>query len=174
MSTIARPGAVTAYVEAVRDHLCALDAETLDELTGGLEADLADALVDEATEDPALDLPALDIHDMTVRFGPADAYADELRQAAGVDLPAVASRSRRRVRDVFVDAAAGWRADVLEIAERHRWFAATLDVLGALRPVWWVARAWVVFCAVQGVVGSWPLGVPYGSWTGPPSSSSRS
>ncbi|UNX53941.1 hypothetical protein MF406_13330 [Georgenia sp. TF02-10] len=156
MSTIARPDAVAKYAGAVRDHLRALDPETLDELTGGLEADLADALADEAAQDPALDLPALDIHDMTTRFGPAEAYADELRQAAGVDLPAAAPRWRRRVRD----AAAGWRADVLEIAANHRWLAATLDVLGALRPVWWVARAWVVLCALQGIVGSRPVGVP--------------
>ncbi|ACQ79287.1 conserved hypothetical protein [Beutenbergia cavernae DSM 12333] len=164
MSTIARLDGVAAYAAAVRDHLRALDAETLDDLTGGLEADLADALADHLAEEGA-DATAVsdaDIHDLTARFGPAVAYAEELRAAAGIELPdAEPRRSRRRLREVLTDAGRGVRDDVTAFADRHRWFAATLDLLVALRPVWWVARGWVLFCLAQAtLLGTVTVGVP--------------
>ena len=66
------PDDVGAYVAAVRARLDDLAPEEVEELTGGLEADLAEALAgfDETPRQ---------------RFGDPAAYADELRAAA--DLP---------------------------------------------------------------------------------------
>ena len=55
MTTLAPPPAVAEYANSVRAHLEGLDPETLDELTGGLEADLAEAL-SERSPDGAVDL----------------------------------------------------------------------------------------------------------------------
>lgn len=140
MTTLAPPPAVTEYANAVRDHLAGLDAETLDELTGGLEADLAEALAERMPDGGAPDLASV-----TSVFGSPATYAEELRVAAGVELPAAAGKRRRTIRD----AVGTFRSDLANDWQRwrteHRWFGAVVDFLVALRPVWWVARGWVIF-----------------------------
>ena len=69
---------VSHYVEAVRSALDDLPAEAVDDLVGGLEADLAESVSESGD-------------DVRERFGPPVGYAAELRSAAG--LP---PRGRRR------------------------------------------------------------------------------
>jgi len=126
---------VTAFVDEVRRVLADLDEETRDELTGGLEADLADQVADGAP------------------LGDPAAYAAELRSAAG--LP---ERQRRfatlrhpgSVEAVLDASGARWRAFAAKPAVKPAW-----DVVAALRPAWWVLRAWVLVLAVDRVTGPW-------------------
>ncbi len=141
---------VSAFVEQVRRHLADLDDETRDELTGGLEADLADQVADGAP------------------LGDAAAYARELRTAAG--LP---ERRRRRGIDT-----SGWPSSPSEVLDRarERFLAQATrprvrpawDLLVALRPAWWVARAWIALTLVDIWFGPWEpitliptLGLPW-------------
>ena len=116
---------VPAYVAAVRARLSDLTADELEELTGGLEADLAEASAGGSPWE---------------RFGdPAD-YADELRSAAG--LPPRPPGGER------AGATARLRLLAREAA-RRREYAIARDVLVDLRPAWWVLRA----VAALGLVG---------------------
>lgn len=138
------------YAQAVRLHLADLGPDVVEDLTGGLEADLADALAEvplpattgrgEAQDDVALDLVA--------HFGPAADYAAELRRAAGLP-PALppAGRSRRGVRARLAARRAAlvqrWARMWQPLTSMPQW--AALRGLGReLRPVWWVLRGWVV------------------------------
>lgn len=112
---------VSAYAAAVRSHLADLSPDQVDDLTDGLEADLAEAL-----EDPrgpvatgeilirrpvgsiAADAARSSIIDHNQRFGPAAAYAAELRSSAGIE-PARAPARRRPLRD----GVAGLQAEVV-------------------------------------------------------------
>jgi len=116
---------VSQYVEAVRSALDDLPAEAVDDLVGGLEADLAESVADQ---------PGSSGDDVRERFGPPAVYAAELRAAAG--LPA---RGRRRT-------------PAAEAVRRH-WPAVRGFVVG-LRPAWWVARAVLVAGLLSGQVGT--------------------
>lgn len=154
MTTLALPPAVTAYANAVRNHLAGLDAETLDELTGGLEADLAEALSERMPDGGASDLAAV-----TAVFGSPSSYADELRSAAGVELPEpAAGRSRLGVRDVLARTRADARSTWEALLARHALLRGTIDLLVALRPVWWVARGWMLFWMIAQPGYAQPLG----------------
>lgn len=148
MTTLAPPPAVTAYANAVRDHLAGLDAETLDELTGGLEADLAEALSERLPDDGA----APDLAAVTSVFGSPGLYADELRSAAGVELPTdPGTRTRPRLGDTVrrarADAVTAWSL----LRERHGWLRWGTDFLVSLRPAWWLLRGWVLFHLFTGM-----------------------
>lgn len=117
---------VTEFAMAVRRALSDLGPDVLDELTDGLEADLADKLADgEPLGDPA-------------------AYAAELRAAAGV-----APAGRPSIADNV-------RENLADLRERfapflaHPPVAAVLAFLVALRPLWWVLRAWGLFYILAG------------------------
>lgn len=115
---------IHAFAQGVRAALADLPAEEVDDLTEGLEADLAESLA----EDLRRTLPD------------PIAYAAELRLAAG--LPA-ASASKS---GMFGGLVSGWRdtRDAVAIAARRQpALAAVLDFLWSLRPVWWVLRAWL-------------------------------
>jgi len=107
---------VTAFAKAVRRELTDLGPDTLDDLTDGLEADLADKLADgEPLGDPA-------------------AYAAELRAAAGVE-----PRGRKR-RGVDFDSIARTafhetRDEFRGFVSRHSWAAALVAFLVSLRPL---------------------------------------
>jgi hypothetical protein len=125
--------AVVEYVRCVRAELDDLSADEVEELTGGLEADLADALASEQQEDPR------------ARFGaPAD-YAAELRAAAGLAPRAVPGGGRRGVRAAWSDGLAGLR--------RQPWWEPTSGYLVSLRPAWWLVRAAVVAVGITLVFG---------------------
>jgi hypothetical protein len=145
------PDDVPAYVAAVRARLDDLAPDEVEELTGGLEADLAEALAgfDETPRE---------------RFGDPVAYADELRAAA--DLPPRRDPQPAGLGAVLADARRRWVATgdaQLEALRRVPGFVAVRDFVLILRPVWWVLRAWVavaalrqMFAGERGVVGSIP------------------
>jgi hypothetical protein len=126
-SLTARSDEAARYVDGVAAQLADLPDEDRADLLDELAAHV-DELVAEG------DTPLAD------RLGsPAD-YAAELRASAG--LPPARSRGR-----------AGAQAlDRLRRAARHPRVRAAGDFLGALRPVWWVLRAWVAV----GLVAMWP------------------
>jgi len=117
---------VTAFATAVRRSLVDLGPDSLDDLTDGLEADLADKLAD---GEP---------------LGDAAAYAAELRAAAGV-----APATRPTI-------AVNVRANLADLRSRFAPFVAhpiVVEVTAffvALRPVWWVLRAWGLFFILAG------------------------
>ncbi|CAM3401464.1 hypothetical protein OCAE111667_07935 [Occultella aeris] len=162
MSTLTQSDAVAAYAAAVRDHLAALDAETLDELTGGLEADLTDALLDEIADPTAL--AGLDATALTARFGDPGTYAEELREAAGIELPPAGPRPRRTLGRVFADAGTELATDWRRLVEENRWVRAVAEFVAALRPVWWLLRAWVVFVILRAMTGAGPVPHALGAW----------
>ena len=116
---------VSTFVARVRDLLADLPEEERLELTEGLEADLTDQVAE---------------HGRGV-LGDPEAYTRELRAAAGLDpvarrragLPRGPSAADR------LDAARAWWD---ELVARPR-VAPAWSVLAALRPAWWVARAWI-------------------------------
>ncbi len=124
------------FVDAVRAQLSDLPGEEIEELTDGLQADLADRLGDGGE----LDDP--------------ERYAEELRQAAGLPLriaPDPAERPKLGLRERAAAAADGWRA-WLDGSARRR---AVRDFAVALKPVWWVMRG-VALTAVLALVAGWP------------------
>ncbi|NTW39421.1 MAG: hypothetical protein HGA44_05960 [Cellulomonadaceae bacterium] len=148
---------VAAYAAAVRSHLADLPAEQLEDLTDGLEADLAEALEDVAASvggavgaageatDGNVGSARLDL---TERFGPAAEYAAELRAAAG--LGAAAARPIRPHR--WLQTARSTAVGVVERARRDverlttaRWWPAVAALVEALRPLWWLMRGWAWF-----------------------------
>ncbi|MEV4999975.1 hypothetical protein [Nocardioides sp. LML1-1-1.1] len=122
---------VVAFVEEVRRHLADLDDETRDDLLDGLDADLAEQLADGAD------------------LGDPAGYAAELRSAAGLPEP---RRRRRSIRVAPAELLDDARARFLAVAESPR-FRPAWELLVTLRPVWWVARAWVAVTALDVAVG---------------------
>ncbi|NAZ83363.1 hypothetical protein GTR02_16200 [Kineococcus sp. R8] len=115
---------VAQYVDAVRAALDDLPAETVDDLVGGLEADLAESVAESVAESG---------DDVRQRFGPPAVYAAELRSAAG--LPP-----------------RGRRATPVAAVLRRQW-PAVRDGLVGLRPAWWVVRAALVAGAASVTLG---------------------
>lgn len=148
----ARDGAVRVAVERyaadVRRHLGDLPPDQVDDLTDGLEADLADAL----TDGPAVAAGEGTSVDLTVRFGDPHAYARELRAAAG--LPDEGEAHARPWPDRVghagsVVASAARR--VSTVVRRQPWAAAVGRAATDLRPLWWVARGWIAYQALMWV-----------------------
>ena len=173
---------VSAYAAAVRSHLGDLSPEQVEDLTDGLEADLAEALEDR--EGPVVTgeipigraaaaagipappgaAPGASMIDLTRRFGPAAAYAAELRAAAGVEPAGPTAPARpRRLRDRLAHRAGAARTRVLDLVNGARQALApvlatplgrsVVSSLVALRPLWWLVRGWVWF--VLGVSTLW-------------------
>ncbi|WP_199424879.1 HAAS signaling domain-containing protein [Actinotalea solisilvae] len=159
-----------AYAAAVRGHLDDLSPEQVDDLTDGLEADLAEGLEDGAARHVPVgaggDASATVMLDLTARFGPAAAYADELRAAAGLGprpAPTPAPRLQRASR--LRDAAVGVASRLVASARRRlapvlaapavRWASAQL---GTLRPLWWVVRGWAVYAIGMRAADAWTSG----------------
>ena len=150
------------YAQAVRVYLLDLDADVVEELTDGLEANLADSLADAGrpftTAGGSDDVPL----DLVAAFGSPAAYAAELRAAAGIS-PATAARPRPGLRAALGARRASvrerWSALWRPVTSTDRW--AALRTLGReLRPAWWVLRGWVV----GALLVAW-----FGTHTGPPS-----
>ncbi len=122
---------VRAYVAAVRAWLADLPADEVEDLTAGMEADLAERAAESGGPLGSL-------------LGEPEAYAAELRSAAG--LPP-------RVDVVLPDAVPRepWTArlarDAHELVARHPW-------LRELRPTWWLARGAVAGWLVAQVLGT--------------------
>lgn len=146
MSTQAVTSDVAQYAAAVRQHLAGLTAEQVEDLTDDLELDLQDARDDERRVGHGRTLADL--------LGTPESYATELRTAAGLDAPA-APRARRPVRDALTWPVRRGRElghRVLATLRQHAWWAPVESFAVSLRPVWWVARAWVVYVLVVALV----------------------
>jgi hypothetical protein len=131
---------VAAFVAAVRARLGDLTEEEREELVGGLEADLAERLAEGETD-----------------LGDPEAYATELRAAAGLEV-------RRRRSGVLRPAVRMTPAEITRELDRARraWFAlmardghvaAAWDIVLAMRPAWWVLRAWLAVELLDRLVG---------------------
>jgi hypothetical protein len=135
--------AVHRYAAEVRRQLGDLPPDQVEDLTDGLEADLADALADgPPTEEGA----AVDV---AARFGSPGAYARELRAAAGIpdgaDAPAKPWPERvQRLRAGAARAGATVR--------RQPWVEPVASAATELRPLWWVARAWIGYQVMMWLV----------------------
>lgn len=147
---------VAAYAEAVRHHLADLGPEIADELTDGLEADLAEELADRSFDagQGADDTVLLDLERV---FGPAVEYALELRSAAGhAPVPSETRPRSTPVRDAARSTWRWWqawgRASVARVAALPGggWLVETVPLL---RPVWWLVRGWVWFVLLMVLTG---------------------
>jgi hypothetical protein len=125
---------IARFAAAVRDALADLPDEDRDELTDGLEADLSESLA----EDLRRTLP-----------DPV-AYAAELRAAAGLPL-------RARKRGTFAGLAQGWHDTLTDVGiaiRRNPALKGALDFLDAVRPLWWILRAWLAAWLVSAFFGT--------------------
>lgn len=121
--------AIADFAARVRRSLDDLPEDEIEDLTEGLEADLSEKALDEDLGDPG-------------------EYAIELRSAAG--LPA------RPPKTQILWSLAGlhlWRAAAMTRIRRHAIGAQVLDFAIALRPGWWILRAWAVFQVTLFVAG---------------------
>ncbi|KQZ23827.1 hypothetical protein [Microbacterium sp. Root553] len=116
---------IRAFASAVRAHLDDLPADELDEIMSGLAADLADQAAD---------------NDDVLELGDPAAYAEELRSAAGLP-PRSEDGQRIRMRERV----GAWRSGFVDGIRRTPFGAWLVDLLLALRPVWWVLRGYGVY-----------------------------
>ncbi|MEU1889196.1 hypothetical protein ABZ491_27380 [Micromonospora rifamycinica] len=137
---------ITDYVERVRVALADLPAQERDELTEDLPEHLAEVAVE--SDGSLVD-----------RLGTPEAYAAELRAAAGAGDPAAG----RRVLDRRIAALVGrTRARVGRVDARlgpllgH---ATAGEFLRLLRPAWWVARGYLAAMLVTAMTTDGPLGL---------------
>jgi hypothetical protein len=114
---------IVRFAAGVRAALADLPAEEVDDLTEGLEADLAESLA----EDLRRTLP-----------DPVT-YAAELRAAAG--LPG--RTAKRGALSSLVDAWSGAQKDVANAIAHHPGLASVAGFVADLRPAWWIVRAWL-------------------------------
>ena len=128
---------VAAYVREVRDELADLPMEDIDDLTGGMDADLTE-------------LAAECGGDLAGRLGTPRLYAAELRAAAGLPERMAGSGGRRRP---LAGALRHARASFATLTEQHPWLRPVTAFLVSIRPAWWVLRGYLAAWAVGGVLG---------------------
>jgi hypothetical protein len=138
---------VAAYVRDVRVELADLPVEDVDDLTGGMEADLSEL----ASESGG---------DLVGRLGSPGLYAAELRAAAGLpERVAGSGRQRHRLSDSVAHA----RTSFTMLTGKHPWLRPVTAFLVTLRPAWWVLRgylaAWSLWSFLAGMRGLRPHGV---------------
>jgi hypothetical protein len=133
---------VAEYLRDVRAELDDLPADERDELLEGLEADLTELRAEEGGS-------------LTDRLGTPQAYAAELRSAAGLPpheatpTPTVLDRLRTAVGPLK-----NW-------AEAAPGLAALRRLLPELRPGWWVLRGYLVAWLVCMMLGSGGVSGPF-------------
>jgi hypothetical protein len=128
---------VDDFARAVRAALSDLPADEVEDLTDGLEADLAERASDQDSPD----------------FGDPVAYANELRSAAG--LPPRESNGSSSVSSVIGSAWTDLVGGLREL-NRHPLVARLVAFFVALRPLWWAFRAAVFY----GIL-TWAFGMPF-------------
>lgn len=137
-----------------------LSPEQVEDLTDGLEADLAEALEDPRGAVATGEIPigragavqgSGALIDLTRRFGPADEYAAELRAAAGVAAPPSPVSGAAQLGRSVAAVRTGLVARGRELAARPG-VAALAGFAIALRPLWWLALGWVWFVLVVWVL----------------------
>lgn len=130
---------VDAFVAAVRARFSDLDPDEREDLLDGLEADMSD-LVEERGVDA---------------LGDPEAYAAELRSAAGLAPRARRSFGRRVPAMSPTMAIEEARSRFDEQVAWRPWAATVMEFLVAVRPAWWVLRAWLLVQAVDALLGPW-------------------
>lgn len=125
---------IRAFAAAVRSHLDDLPVDEVDDLLDGLEADLADQASEAGEEFTIPD---------------AATYAAELRAAAG--LPERGSAVSKKRVPLVQQVKTGSRElhDLVRANPAGAWL---LDLFVALRPVWWVLRAVVLYLLIAPVL----------------------
>ncbi|SCL19291.1 Uncharacterized membrane protein [Micromonospora rhizosphaerae] len=126
---------IADYVDRVRAALADLPPAVRDELTEDLPEHLAEVA---AEADGSL----------VDRLGEPEAYAAELRAAAGADAPA----GNRRLAAARVRLGARLRALDTRLGPLLG-YASTTDFLRLLRPAWWVLRGWLAALLVSAALG---------------------
>lgn len=125
-------GDVRAYVTAVRAWLGDLPADEVEDLTAGMEADLAERAAESGERLGPL-------------LGEPEAYAAELRSAAGLPPRSVpVSSPDAGLTEPWTDRL---EREARELVERH-------PVLRELRPTWWLARGAVLGWVLASVLGT--------------------
>jgi hypothetical protein len=142
---------VSYYATQVRGFLKGLSPEVVEELTGGLEADLIEAM-SENTE--VSDTSDITLNDLIARFGTPEAYARELCESAGVDFDGakaagqmpVSGALRSKSRNPFKRFGA-WIASLVAAviglgarAQGIKFSPAVVKFLTEMRPAWWFVR----------------------------------
>lgn len=155
---------VAGYAAAVRRHLAGLSSEQVEDLTDGLEADLADALADHDAHGAGAGAAE---HDLVARFGDPRAYAAELRTSAGLPeqgAPVGAVRQALEGPGRF----AREQADrALAVLRPQPWWDPFEEFARSVRPLAWFARAWVLYQVLRGILtGSELVWMPrsFGGW----------
>jgi hypothetical protein len=117
---------VDDFARAVRSALADLPADEVEDLTDGLEADLAERAADQDSPD----------------FGDPITYANELRSAAGLP-PRVATRPSG-LDGVFLSTWNDFTQGLREFYS-HPFAARVGAFFVSLRPVWWLVRGWALY-----------------------------
>ncbi|MEQ6896171.1 hypothetical protein [Microbacterium sp. KR10-403] len=128
-TTTAPADPIAAFAAAVRTELRDLPADEVDDIVDGLESDLAEQA---AEHGDGFELPD------------AAAYAAELRQAAGLPERPSGMTARQalgaQLRSIGDRTVRGIRSS--------RIGSGLLDFAVALRPIWWIARGWMLYVLV--------------------------
>ncbi len=127
---------VDSYVQAVRAALSDLPSEEVEDLTAGMDADLAELLAERGGP-------------LEVVLGSPQVYAAELRSAAG--LPEAAGGGRRPIS--LRAWARAWSQRLRAQTEQRPWVASLVRGVVAIRPAWWVLRGLIAAWAVAGLLG---------------------
>lgn len=143
MTTTLSP--IDDFARAVRAALADLPSDEVEDLTDGLEADLAERASDEESPD----------------FGDPVAYANELRSAAG--LPAGDRRRATGTGSVLGSAWAELLSGLREL-NTHPLVARLAAFFVVLRPLWWAFRAWIFYGIVTALFGMPSLSLNLGSF----------
>lgn len=142
---------VSYYATQVRGFLRGLSPEVIEELTGGLEADLIEATADSDIVAKDTDVT---LADLVERFGTPESYAKELCESAGIEIPAAGT-----LHDAARDALTVGKKPRVRLGARVKtristWWRAieSIDLnpavrkfLRDVRPVWWFLRAWALY-----------------------------
>ncbi|GEA89654.1 HAAS signaling domain-containing protein [Cellulomonas cellasea] len=144
-STRTRTADVAGYAAAVRRHLAGLSPEQVDDLTDGLEADLADALADQDAHAPGGAGAGVPAHDLVGRFGDPAAYAAELRTSAGLPESGTGAGGLGYALRSPVRALREQRDRALAALRPQPWWGPFEEFARSVTPLAWFARAWVLY-----------------------------
>ena len=131
------PTEIASFAADVRAELADLPAEEVEELTEGLEADLAEAFRE----------------DLARELGDPSVYAAELRAAAGLPAPDAGKR-----RTSVADTVRAFGRDSRAFVADHPGLERAVAYVVSLRPAWWLLRAWAAWLVVGELIGTgWGL-----------------
>jgi hypothetical protein len=134
---------VSYYATQVRGFLRDLSPEVIEELTGGLEADLIEAMRESTPDSDSADIT---LKDLIARFGTPEVYANELRESAGIAAtsPTVEASPKAKKVNGLRTAFAGLSAKFVSVEISPTVIKFCKDV----QPAWWLLRAWVLYVVI--------------------------